>query len=181
MRPAVTLTDAPSTTLLAVYLGDHLTGAVAALAVARRCQRSNRGNMVGRALGELIPEIEADRASLERLMTTLGIEPPRIKLAAATIGERLGRLKLNGQLLGYSPLSRLVELEGLSAGIAAKESLWRGLQHLDAETDDYHGLDLARLIDRAASQRERVEELRVAAIRTAFLPAVDEVGTPSAT
>ena len=34
----------------------------------------------------------------------------------------VGRFKLNGQLRGYSPLSRLVELEILMAGIDAKRS-----------------------------------------------------------
>ena len=38
-----------------------------------------------------------------------------------------GRLKPNGQLTGYSPLSRLVELEGLSLGITGKLGLWRAL------------------------------------------------------
>ena len=42
-------------------------------------------------------------------------------------GEKLGRLKLNGQLLGYSPLSRLIELEGLMLGIAGKLAMWIAL------------------------------------------------------
>ena len=169
MRPALTFTDAPARTLLAVYLGDHLAGAVAGRAMARRCRGNNRDNEIGRALGELIPEIEQDRATLEGLMATLGIDRPRLKLAAGVAAERVGRLKLNGQLTGYSALSRVIELEALGAGIAAKESLWRSL---DAAADggEFHGLDLPVLIERAGAQRDRVEALRLRAARAAFDP-----------
>jgi hypothetical protein len=44
----------------------------------------------------------------------------KVKNIAAWGIEKVGRLKLNGQLTGYSPLSRVVELEGLLAGIAGK-------------------------------------------------------------
>lgn len=169
MRPALTFTDAPSRTLLTVYLGDHLAGAVGGLAIARRCRRNNADNEVGRALARLIPEIERDRETLEGLMAGLGIDPPRLKLAAAATAERVARLKLNGQLTGYSPLSRLVELEALSAGIAAKESLWRALR-ATAEGDEFQGLELPPLIERAGSQRDQVEELRLRAARAAFDP-----------
>ena len=38
-------------------------------------------------------------------------------MVAGWVAEKAGRLKLNGSLLTYSPLSRLVELEGLSLGV----------------------------------------------------------------
>jgi len=55
--------------------------------------------------------------------------PPKnpAKLAAAWLAENVGRLKLNGQFLQYSDLSRLLELEGLGLGIHGKMDLWRGL------------------------------------------------------
>lgn len=175
MRPALSLTDAPPRTLLAVYLGDHLAGAVAGVELARRCRRNNASNAVGRALAEIVPEIEEDKATLEDLMEELGVEQPRLKMAAAAVVERVGRLKLNGQVYGYSDLSRVVELEGLDAGIAAKESLWRTLQALDPDAETFHGHDLARLIARAQTQQERVEELRIQAVRTAFRTTVNEL------
>ena len=51
----------------------------------------------------------------------------RVKVTAAWVGEKAGRLKPNGQLTGYSPLSRVVELEGLSLGIEGKRLLWVSL------------------------------------------------------
>lgn len=180
MRPALALSDAPAHTLLTVYLDDHLAGAVVGLQLARRCHGNNRTNIVGHTLAELIPEIEQDRATLEQLMASLEIEPSRVKMVGATVAERVGRLKLNGQVLGYSDLSRLVELEGLSAGIAGKESLWRALRAVHEDEGPFHGVDLDRMIERAVSQRERVEELRKQAARTAFRGTVDAVRAPGA-
>ena len=60
-------------------------------------------------------------------MDRLGVKPDRVKEAMGWTAEKLGRLKLNGQLLGYSPLSRLVELEGLMLGITGKMAMWIAL------------------------------------------------------
>jgi hypothetical protein len=43
------------------------------------------------------------------------------------VGERLGLLKLNGRIVSYSPLSRVLELEGLGLLVAFNGSLWRTL------------------------------------------------------
>jgi hypothetical protein len=76
------------------------------------------------------------------------------------------RLKPNGALVGYSPLSRVLDLEGLTMGITGKLELWRSL---DASVKgDLSGIDLARLIERAEDQRDRVEDLRIRAAREAL-------------
>jgi hypothetical protein len=64
------------------------------------------------------------------------------------------RLKLNGWMVGYSPLSRLLELEMLLAGIDAKRSLWRSLAA--AALPELHDVDLDLLTRRASQQRERM-------------------------
>ena len=58
-------------------------------------------------------------------MGELGVKPDRLKVAAGWTSEKLGRLKPNAQLRGYSPLSPLVELEGLLIGIQGKLAMWR--------------------------------------------------------
>ena len=73
----------------------------------------------------MVVEIEEERETLERLMTQLGLKPSRPKVVAAWVVEKVGRLKLNGQVRGYSPLSRVLELESLAVGIAGKEALWK--------------------------------------------------------
>jgi hypothetical protein len=94
-------------------------------------------------------------------MDTLGVSRDRLKPAGAWVAEKLGRLKPNGQLRGYSPLSRLVELEGLYIGISGKARLWKVLEATIAE--QVPEVDFAALGDRADRQRTEVEQLQEAA------------------
>jgi hypothetical protein len=88
-----------------------------------------------------------------------------VKEGSAWVGEKLGRLKLNGQLRGYSPLSRLLELEGLVAGVNAKRGLWRSLQAADELQESLEGVDLNALTRRAEDQSRRLEALHERAAR----------------
>src|SRR3954471_13184248 len=108
--------------LLAIYLNDHLAGAPAGLELVRRARGTNAGTPLGDFLAGLAVEIEEDRNSLERIMERLGVGKDRLKVAAAWTAEKGGRLKLNGRLTGYSPLSRLVEVEGLMIGVWGKRA-----------------------------------------------------------
>ncbi len=100
-------------------------------------------------------------------MASLDVEPSRVKRAGAFLAERLARLKTNGRLFSFSPLSRVVELEGLALGILGKLALWEGLAGVPA----LHGvadLDLAELATRARSQHDAIEECRRQAVELAF-------------
>jgi hypothetical protein len=154
--------------LLRIYLNDHLAGATLAVRVTRRALGSNRGGPLGAFLQDFLTEISEDRDALGKIMGDLGLPTDRLKQAAAAAGERVGRLKLNGSLTGYSDLSRLVELEGLHAGVNAKLGLWKSLQHV---ADVYEPIDpaaLEGLIGRAESQLERLEHHRLAAAERAL-------------
>ena len=148
---------------LEIYLNDHLAGATGGVELARRLRASNRDDPVfGEALSRVCAEIEADRAVLEQVIEGLGYSRSKVKPAAAWVAEKLGRLKLNGQLRGYSPLSRLIELEGLLIGITGKIGLWQTLTALGAGED--LDADLAQLTARAAAQRAAIDDLhRIAA------------------
>ncbi|MGV1049124.1 MAG: hypothetical protein ACOYD4_11440 [Solirubrobacterales bacterium] len=148
--------------LLAIYLNDHLAGSAAGVEMARRTRAGNADTEFGEPLGVLCREIEADRESLESVMEELGVTRSRIKPAIGWLAEKLGRVKLNGQLRGYSPLSRVVELEGLLLGITGKIRLWRLLAELVGEQSS---ADFPTLIARAEDQRAKVEELQDRAAR----------------
>lgn len=153
---------------LAIYLNDHLAGSTLGVELARRLSSSNEDDAeMGAPLAEIRAEIEADRATLERVMERLGIGRSAVKPAGAWAAEKLGRLKLNGQLRGYSPLSRLVELEMLLIGITGKTQLWRALE--GTVGGRLSGIDFGELAERAARQRSRVEELHLSAAARAFL------------
>jgi hypothetical protein len=153
--------------LLSIYLNDHLAGATLGLELARRGRASNRGTSLGDFLDRLVGEIDADREALKRLMRELGVPPDPLKTRAAWLAEKLGRLKLNGQVTGHSPLSRLLELEGLYLGITGKRALWIALERTLG--DEATGVDLGELRRRAESQAAEVEEHRLEAA-VAVLP-----------
>ena len=152
--------------LLDSYLNDHWAGSTAGLELAKRAAGQNRGNEFGSFLDELVREIDEDRATLREVMTAVGVGEDRVKSTAARVAERLGRLKLNGSILSYSPLSRLVELEGLSLGLEGKRLLWKSLaERRDPALEQF---DFPGLIARAESQRDRVEPMRLEAAHLAL-------------
>jgi hypothetical protein len=143
---------------LGIYLNDHLAGAALGIGVARRLHESNKDDAeMAKPLAQVCAEIEADRGTLEALMRRLGIRPGSVKPALASAAERLGRLKPNGQLTGYSPLSRLLELEFLLIGISGKMQLWKALERALGES--LEEFDFGRLVERAVRQRGVVDEL----------------------
>lgn len=148
---------------LSVYMNDHLAGATVGVELSRRAAGANEGNEYGPYLSELSHEIAEDRAALERMMDRFDVKKDRVKTTGAWAAEKLGRLKPNAHLTSYSPLSRVVELEGLSLGVTGKLSLWKALlavadgdERLDAE-------ELTALVERAEGQRRGLEELRLKA------------------
>jgi hypothetical protein len=153
---------------LRIYMQDHLAGATAGLELARRTRGANAGSEYGPPLAKIADEIAADRRQLQGMMEDLGFAGDPIKNMAAWGLEKVGRLKLNGQLTGYSPLGRVVELEGLLTGITAKRALWVSLLQLAPSEPRLDADRLERLRDRSDSQRERVAELREKAAREAF-------------
>jgi hypothetical protein len=153
--------------LLTIYLNDHLAGATLGVELARRLGASNQDDAeFGPVLAEVCAEIDADRETLRAVMNQLGVGQSKLKPLAAVLGERVGRLKLNGQLWGYSPLSRLDELELLQIGVVGKRRLWRALEHTHA--GDLSGFDLSALAERATEQLRRLEALHLKAAALAL-------------
>lgn len=163
-RPGTAVSIRPSGhNLLGIYLNDHLAGATVGTELARRVAGSHQDREEGSVLQRVATEVAQDRSSLLDIMAALGIPVRVYKVCAGWIGEKAGRLKLNGFLLGRSPLSSLEELEMLRLGVEGKAAGWRTLRTL-AETD--RRLDPARLDDlilRASRQAELLEELRLRA------------------
>jgi hypothetical protein len=154
---------------LQIYLNDHLAGATAGLELARRLVKENRGTPYERRLVAVAGEIQEDRATLQTLMGRVGAPVRTWKVGASWLAEKLSRLKLNGSLVGYSPLSRLVELEALATGIQGKVALWRTLLQCGGQVPHHDAMELERLIGRARRQLRRVEGLHAEAAEAAFV------------
>lgn len=150
--------------LMSIYLNDHLAGATIGRELVRRAAGNNPASEYGTFLSELSREIDEDRATLLTLMRDLHVGVDRAKVIGGWVAEKAGRLKLNGSLLSYSPLSRVAELEVLMLGISGKRSLWVGLDELSTEEPVLSAAGLPDLIARADRQLAGLEEQRRRAI-----------------
>lgn len=157
---------------LAIYLQDHFAGSTVGVELVKRAAAANEDSSYGSELATLAAEIKADREELKQLMDDLDVGPDRLKVTGGWIGEKLGRLKLNGSLLEYSPLSRLIEIEGLFLGVSGKLALWENLMLSHGER--IGSIDVAELAERARSQQSRLEELRRRAAAEALAPNASE-------
>ncbi|MFF4761765.1 hypothetical protein [Streptomyces sp. NPDC001292] len=146
--------------LLGIYLNDHLAGATSGTERSRHLAMACRGSEIGDAMAPIAAEIAEDRRSLLEIMRRLRIPVRRYKVYAGRLAERAARLKSNGGLVRRSPLSTLLELELLQAGVQGKACLWevlRGLADRDSRLDPQQ---LDDLLERAGRQQHVIEDLR---------------------
>jgi hypothetical protein len=153
---------------LGIYLRDQLALGVGWRELARRAAGSNRGSEAGAALERVATQIAEDVQTFEAIMRRLNLRPNPIKNVLAIAAERAGRLKFNGRIRGYSPLSRFVELEMLVMGIEGKKVLWTTLRDLAGLATDLPDVDFDELLARADQQRAQLEPFRMAAGREAL-------------
>ena len=147
------------TDLLAVYVRNHLAAARGGLDLFRRVARSTEGTDAGPEVAALAAEVDVDLRTLLAIAQNLGIGENKPFGFAARAGETLGRLKPNGSLVRRSPLTDLIEIEGLLDAVAAKLAGWNGLL---CAPDARIGRVRDRIEDlhrRALDQRSRIHAL----------------------
>ncbi|MEY2581656.1 MAG: hypothetical protein QOE09_1505 [Ilumatobacteraceae bacterium] len=145
------------TNLLRIYLRDHEAAAAGGLQLVRRCWKANQGTAYAPDLQRLTMDIRSDRDAFRRICRHFDVKYSNVRRGFAVAGATLGRLKLNGRLTSYSPLSRVIELEALSGGVMTKLRLWESLELV---ADDDHRLDRAALKALAAEANEQLDVLR---------------------
>jgi hypothetical protein len=153
---------------LGIYLNDQLALGTLWRELAQRSQHNNRGTELDEALARVSTGIAEDVETFRRIMHRLGIRMNPVKIGLAVGAERLGRLKLNGQLGTYSPLSRFLELDVLAMGIEGKKLLWATLRDLADLASRLPDVDFDNLIKRAERQRADLEPFRERAGIEAF-------------
>ena len=116
--------------LLGVYLNDHLATATGGVELARRAASGTRDRSLALPLQELADELAIDHQAMRDTMVLLDLAVRRYKTYTAWAAEKVGRLKPNGRLLRRSPLSTLVEVEGLIVVVAHAGACWRTLRQL---------------------------------------------------
>lgn len=154
--------------LLGIYLNDHLAGSAVGRSLAGRISKSHGSEAARREGARLVSEIDDERRALVAMVGRLGLRPKRARQMAAPLLERLGRLKLNGSLLKRSPLSDLVELEGMSLGVNGKLRMWQALRVIAPSEGALDEAELDRYIGQAEAQIARLDALRLDAAAQAF-------------
>jgi len=151
--------------LLSVYLNNHFTGASGGVEMFGRVAKQHAGSSWGAELARLAADIDEDRERLRDIMGRLGVAENRAMTLLGWVGEKVGRVKPNGYLVRRSPLSDVVELEGLRIAVAAKQAGWEVLREVAAHDTRVSTDEVETLIGRAEDQSERLQDLHLRAAR----------------
>lgn len=166
--PGTTTTTSAEETLLGIYLNDHLATMTVGVELAGRAARGRQDAGAARTLAGLAAELTEDRSALLRTMQSLDVPVRQYKVIAARVAELVGRLKPNGHVLHRSPLSDVVEVEGLRAVIETNAACWRTLRELAKDESRLDADRLAALLDRAGRHAETLDRCRADAAAAAF-------------
>lgn len=153
-----------------IYLNDHLATATGAVELAGRAHGAMSDGPAAPWLAAAQRELTAERDLLVEAMVRLQVRRDRVKQAAGWLGEKAGRLKFNGSLLRRSPVSDVVELEGLLILGEHNLAALRTLRDLAAHEPILQGLapDLQTAIEWAVARRDSLEEQRAGAAARAL-------------
>lgn len=154
--------------LLHIYLDDHWAEMGGAVALAGRMAANNPAPPWDGPIGRLREHIVDDDRTLATVRSVLAVDGGRWKRRAAVAGERAGRLKLNGRVSAYSPLSRVYEIELMTAHLVAARAMWQVLRRLDDPR--LAGVDLTGLELRAEVQLSALHDLHARAVDEALRP-----------
>lgn len=154
--------------LLRIYLNDHLALATGLVDVAERSLKSNQREPFRSVLEAAHRTALDQHRALLTAMDDLGVERSRLKERTASLMEKAGRLKLNGRLTRYSPLSRVLENEGLSALLELQRSLWAHLEELGERDPRIDRKECSRLAKDCESSIDALRASRAAAVQEAF-------------
>jgi hypothetical protein len=153
--------------LLRIYLADHHAGSVGGVALAKRLAR--RDGEIGSTVGVVLGHIQEDKRALLHLLSRVGGTRHRPKEVVVALAERLGRLKLNGRLIGQSPLTPVLELEAMVLAIEGRRRLWLTMTQLARDSyPDWDIDDLRRRASRAETDAVAVDRIRAAAAGAAL-------------
>ncbi|MDO7868355.1 hypothetical protein [Nocardioides jiangxiensis] len=154
---------------LARYMRTHLAGSSAGVDLFDRAAKGlpePAAAEVRRIQRELVEE----RKSLRRMMKALGVhENPVFNLATKT-GERIARLKPNGDLLHRTAMTDLTELEAMVIAVSGKHAGWESLLAVADHEPRLDRAELRRLRDQARDQRKTLRRLHAEAAARALVP-----------
>ncbi len=144
---------------LEVYLNDHLAGSTGGLELVRKMVHESNDASERAVLEDIAREIEEERDILKDTIHVLSCKESSTKKAAGWLAEKVTALKLSPAL--HDPgLTRILELEALSTGVAGKRCLWQNLNLLRSKDERLEPFNYASLRRLAEEQLARLDSLR---------------------
>jgi hypothetical protein len=150
------MADAP----LHVYLNDHLAGATAGVDLVKTAAENHDGEL-GEFFAQLADEISADYNGLTSLMDQMDAHASGAKEVLAKAGSVVSEAKFSGESVGSPTFGTFLTLETLSIGVEGKLCMWKALKVVEGEYTELASFDIDTLIERAQSQRDRIEGKRL--------------------
>jgi hypothetical protein len=150
------------------YLSDHLAGAMFGSNLAEQIRDRSEGAQLRELMEWLAPEIEEDRQTLIEVMEKLDVARSPIKEATTWLAEKASRVKFAGGTAHETEVGTFMALETLRLGVEGKLCLWTALRVVSGDLPALRSIDLGALIERAVTQRDRLELERIEAGRAAL-------------
>ncbi|MES2661389.1 MAG: hypothetical protein V4689_22405 [Verrucomicrobiota bacterium] len=154
------------------YLNDHLAGSNGALLLIQHFIDTMNESEARDDFILLKKSVENDRALLEHLIASAGLDTSAVANAAGDLAARVGFLKLMWEGFETGGLGLFEGLEMLALGIQGKSLLWLSLREISSWYPEWNEVDFSKLEMDAIEQRDSVEFWRIEAARD-ILPSVE--------
>jgi hypothetical protein len=143
-----------------VYLNDHLAGATAGVDLAKQAAERHDGEL-GEFFTQLADEISADHNTLTSLMDQMDAHASGAKEVLAKAGSEISEAKFSGESMDDPEFGTFLTLETLSIGVEGKLCMWKALKVVEDEYAELKSADIDTLVERARSQRDKLESKRL--------------------
>jgi hypothetical protein len=150
-----------------VYLNDHLAGATAGVDLVKQAVERHDGAL-GEFFAQLADEISGDLNTLTSLMDQMDAHHSGAKEVLAKAGSEISEAKFSGESLDDPEFGTFITLETLSIGVEGKLCMWKALKVVADDYAELNAADIDTLIERARSQRDKLEGKRLEVASTAL-------------
>jgi hypothetical protein len=145
---------------LHVYLNDHLAGATAGVDLAKQAAERHDGEL-GEFFAQLADEIAGDHNTLTSLLDQMDAHASGAKEVLAKAGSAISEAKFSGESTDDPEFGTFLTLETLSIGVEGKLCMWKALKVVEGEFPELAAANIDTLIERAQSQRDKLEAKRL--------------------
>lgn len=137
------------------YLRIHLTGSAGGIELFGRGERMADAQ-ARTVLHDIRAELIVERHQQLRMARRTGVRPAPLLALGARVGEKVSRLKPNGDPVRRTPLSDLIDLEAMRTAVSGKVAGWEALLCV---ADHHDGLDPDELMALARQGQRQLEQL----------------------